>query len=52
MADYKKPEGPLRLGDKAPDFEAESTHGKIKFHDWLGDSWVSSNRASLAGIKD
>jgi alkyl hydroperoxide reductase subunit AhpC len=29
----------LRLGDIAPDFEAETTQGKIKFHDWLGDSW-------------
>ncbi|EIW73318.1 thiol-specific antioxidant protein 3 [Tremella mesenterica] len=30
----------LRLGDVAPDFEAETTAGKIKFHDWLGDSWA------------
>jgi alkyl hydroperoxide reductase subunit AhpC len=29
----------LRLGDTAPDFEAETTLGKIKFHEWLGDSW-------------
>ncbi|HUY87058.1 MAG TPA: peroxiredoxin [Acidimicrobiales bacterium] len=29
----------LRLGDIAPDFEAETTDGKIKFHEWLGDSW-------------
>src|SRR3970040_1876823 len=29
----------LRLGDIAPDFEAETTQGKIKFHDWLGGSW-------------
>jgi alkyl hydroperoxide reductase subunit AhpC len=29
----------LRLGDVAPDFEAETTAGKIKFHDWLGSSW-------------
>jgi alkyl hydroperoxide reductase subunit AhpC len=29
----------LRLGDIAPDFEAESTEGKISFHKWLGDSW-------------
>lgn len=27
------------LGDVFPDFEADTTHGKIKFHDWLGDSW-------------
>jgi thioredoxin-dependent peroxiredoxin len=29
----------LQLGDIAPDFEADSTVGKIKFHAWLGDSW-------------
>ena len=29
----------LRIGDTAPDFEAETTKGKIRFHDWLGDSW-------------
>jgi thioredoxin-dependent peroxiredoxin len=29
----------LRLGDTAPDFEADSTAGKIRFHEWLGDSW-------------
>lgn len=29
----------LHLGDIAPDFEAETTQGKIKFHEWLGDSW-------------
>src|SRR3970040_2459890 len=29
----------LRLGDIAPDFEAETTLGKINFHEWLGDSW-------------
>jgi thioredoxin-dependent peroxiredoxin len=30
----------LTLGDTAPDFEAETTEGPIKFHDWLGDSWA------------
>jgi alkyl hydroperoxide reductase subunit AhpC len=30
----------LTIGDTAPDFEAETTEGKIKFHDWLGDSWA------------
>ena len=30
----------LRLGDLAPDFEADTTHGRIRFHDWIGDSWV------------
>ncbi len=29
----------LQLGDTAPDFEADSTAGKIKFHQWLGTSW-------------
>jgi thioredoxin-dependent peroxiredoxin len=29
----------VRLGDIAPDFQAETTEGKIKFHDWLGKSW-------------
>ena len=30
----------IRLGDTAPDFEADSTQGKIHFHDWIGDSWA------------
>jgi thioredoxin-dependent peroxiredoxin len=30
----------LRLGDIAPDFEQDSSIGKIKFHEWAGDSWV------------
>jgi thioredoxin-dependent peroxiredoxin len=30
----------LSLGDTAPDFEAQTTEGKIKFHDWIGDSWA------------
>ena len=29
----------LQLNQVAPDFEAETTQGKIRFHDWLGDSW-------------
>lgn len=29
----------LRIGDRAPDFEAETTQGRIKLHEWLGDSW-------------
>jgi alkyl hydroperoxide reductase subunit AhpC len=29
----------LQLGDIAPDFEAETTQGRIRFHEWLGDSW-------------
>jgi alkyl hydroperoxide reductase subunit AhpC len=30
----------LRLGDTAPDFEAQTTEGPIRFHDWIGDSWA------------
>jgi thioredoxin-dependent peroxiredoxin len=29
----------VRLGDIAPDFQAETSEGKIKFHEWLGNSW-------------
>ena len=29
----------LRLGDTAPDFEQDSSEGKISFHSWLGDGW-------------
>jgi alkyl hydroperoxide reductase subunit AhpC len=29
----------LAIGDTAPDFEANTTEGPIRFHDWLGDSW-------------
>jgi alkyl hydroperoxide reductase subunit AhpC len=31
---------PLTIGDTAPDFEAETTEGRIRFHDWIGDSWA------------
>src|SRR3989442_14948039 len=30
----------LAIGDTAPDFEAQTTEGKIRFHDWIGDKWV------------
>jgi thioredoxin-dependent peroxiredoxin len=30
----------LRIGDTAPDFEAETTEGPIEFHDWIGDGWA------------
>src|SRR5690606_26859769 len=29
----------IRLGDIAPDFEQDSSEGRIRFHEWLGDSW-------------
>ena len=30
----------LQLGQIAPDFEADTTQGRIRFHDWIGDSWA------------
>jgi len=30
----------LQIGDLAPDFEVETTAGKLRFHDWIGDSWA------------
>jgi alkyl hydroperoxide reductase subunit AhpC len=30
----------LQIGDTAPDFEAETTEGKIRFHDWIGNNWA------------
>ncbi len=30
----------LKIGDTAPDFEANTTQGKIKFHDWIGGHWA------------
>ena len=30
----------IRLGDTAPDFQAETTEGRIAFHDWIGESWA------------
>ena len=37
---FKRKGSGLRIGDTAPDFEAETTQGKIKFHEWLGDSYA------------
>ncbi|TFW16139.1 peroxiredoxin [Duganella callida] len=30
----------LRINDIAPDFSAQTTHGQIQFHDWIGDQWA------------
>ena len=30
----------LTIGDEAPDFEAETTEGRIRFHDWLDGKWA------------
>ncbi|HEY6345469.1 MAG TPA: redoxin domain-containing protein [Bryobacteraceae bacterium] len=55
----------LRLNDLAPDFEADSTHGPIHFHLWLGNSWgvlfshpkdftpvCTTELGYMAGLKD
>jgi alkyl hydroperoxide reductase subunit AhpC len=30
----------MKIGETAPDFDAETTQGRIRFHDWIGDSWA------------
>jgi alkyl hydroperoxide reductase subunit AhpC len=36
----QEPTMSLRLNDTAPDFTAQTTHGPIRFHEWIGDSWA------------
>ena len=31
---------PLRIGDEAPDFTAETTQGRVRFHEWIGNGWA------------
>src|SRR5688572_31768992 len=40
LTDTGEREMALQLGDTAPDFEADTTEGRIRFHDWIGDSWA------------
>ena len=30
----------MKISETAPDFEAETTQGRIRFHNWIGDSWA------------
>jgi len=37
----------LRLGNTAPNFDAQTTAGPINFHQWIADSWVGSRQYPL-----
>jgi hypothetical protein len=41
----------LQIGDTAPDFEAMTTEGRIRFHDWIGESWAVLLEALCASIR-
>jgi hypothetical protein len=36
----RRSEMALQIGDTAPDFEAQTTEGRLRFHEWIGDSWA------------
>ena len=40
VTSQQEPAVPLRLGAIAPDFTAETTEGRIQFHEWIGDKWA------------
>src|SRR5262245_63742901 len=37
----RRPTMTLKIGDVAPNFAAETTEGRINFHDWIGNSWCA-----------
>jgi alkyl hydroperoxide reductase subunit AhpC len=37
---HEDPDMSLRINDVAPDFEADTTKGRIRFHEWIGDQWA------------
>ena len=43
---------PVRINEIVPDFSAETDHGKIQFHDWIGDGWgiMFSNPRDFTGV--
>src|SRR5947207_7037729 len=40
FSNQKRGKKSMKIGETAPDFEAETTQGRIRFHDWIGDSWA------------